>query len=119
MTLGARILVFVFLIAPLLAGAAVAQSASLSARSQAAARAMSERRFDDAAAAYRELLTALPDDAGLLTNLGMALAMGGHEAEALAPLERAVALKPESTRRGRFSAPAIWRWVTPKKQSPR
>ena len=28
-------------------------------------------------------------------NLGMALAMGGHEAEALAPLERAIALKPD------------------------
>jgi predicted Zn-dependent protease len=28
-------------------------------------------------------------------NLGMALAMGGHEADAIAPLQRAVALKPE------------------------
>ena len=38
---------------------------------------------------YRELLQPLPDEPGLLMNLGMALAMGGHEAEALAPLERA------------------------------
>ena len=30
-------------------------------------------------------------------NLGMALAMGGHEAEAVAPLERAVKLKPDLT----------------------
>jgi predicted Zn-dependent protease len=73
---------------------AVAQNASLEARGQAAARAMSERRFDDAAATYREMLKAMPDEPGLLTNLGMALAMGGHEADAIAPLERALALKP-------------------------
>jgi predicted Zn-dependent protease len=39
-------------------------------------------------------LRAVPWDAGLLMNLGMALAMGGHEAEAIAPLERAIKLKP-------------------------
>jgi tetratricopeptide (TPR) repeat protein len=37
---------------------------------------------------------AVPGDAGLLMNLGMALAMGGHEAEAIGPLERAIKLKP-------------------------
>jgi predicted Zn-dependent protease len=37
----------------------------------------------------------MPNEAGLLMNLGMALAMGGNEAEAVKPLERAVALKPE------------------------
>ncbi len=56
---------------------------------------MSEGRFDDAAAIYREMLRSLPDEPGLLMNLGMALAMGGHEAEALAPLERAIKLKPD------------------------
>jgi predicted Zn-dependent protease len=55
---------------------------------------MSAERFDDAANAYRELLRARPDDAGLLMNLGMALAMGGHERDAIAPLERAVTLNP-------------------------
>lgn len=79
-----------------LSGAATAQSDRLAARSRAAARALSERRFDEAAAIYRELLKALPNDPGLLTNLGMALAMGGHEADAVAPLERALALKPGS-----------------------
>lgn len=71
-----------------------AQSGDLPQRSQAAARAMSEGRFDEAASVYRTLLQALPDEPGLLMNLGMALAMGGHEAEAVTPLERAVALKP-------------------------
>ncbi|MGH9373219.1 MAG: tetratricopeptide repeat protein [Vicinamibacterales bacterium] len=72
-----------------------AQSADPAARSRAASQAMQEGRFDDAAAIYRELLKAIPDEPGLLMNLGMALAMGGQEGEALAPLERAIALKPD------------------------
>jgi predicted Zn-dependent protease len=56
---------------------------------------MENGRFDDAVRIYRELLKVRPEDAGLLMNLGMALAMGGHEEEALAPLARAVALKPD------------------------
>ena len=64
------------------------------AGSRAATQAMKEGRFDDAARIYRELLRPLPDDPGLLMNLGMALAMAGHEAEAIAPLERAITLKP-------------------------
>jgi predicted Zn-dependent protease len=62
-----------------------------------AARAMSEQRYDAAASAYRELLKAHPDEPGLLANLGIALAMGGHEAEAVVPLERALALNPKLT----------------------
>ncbi len=61
-------------------------------RSADAARAMSAGRFDDAARIYRDLLQAAPDEPGLLMNLGMALAMGGREAEAIAPLDRAVSL---------------------------
>jgi len=71
------------------------QSADLAERSRAATRAMQDARFDEAARLYRDLLQALPNEAGLLMNLGMALAMGGHEREALAPLERALALNPE------------------------
>ncbi len=71
-----------------------AQSGDAARRSRSAdaARAMSAGRFDAAARIYRDLLQAAPDEAGLLMNLGMALAMGGREAEAIAPLERAVAL---------------------------
>ena len=75
--------------------AARAQSADPAARSRMATRAMDEGRFDEAARIYRELLEALPNDAGLLMNLGMALAMGGREAEAVAPLERALTLKAD------------------------
>jgi predicted Zn-dependent protease len=70
------------------------QSAELAAGSKAAGQAMTDGRFDAAARIYRDLLRSLPDEPGLLMNLGMALAMGGHEAEALAPLERAIKLEP-------------------------
>lgn len=72
----------------------VQQASDLATRNRAASRAMSEGRFDEAAQKYRELLQSLPDEAGLLMNLGMALAMGGHEADAIAPLERAISLNP-------------------------
>ena len=55
---------------------------------------MQKGGFDEAARMYQELVRAVPGDAGLLMNLGMALAMGGHEAEAIGPLERAIKLKP-------------------------
>jgi predicted Zn-dependent protease len=92
MKAGAAVLVALFL--PVAFATAGAQSADLATRSREASRAMNDGRFDEAARLYRELLQALPDEAGLLMNLGMALAMGGHEAEAVAPLERALALKP-------------------------
>jgi len=75
-----------------LATSAAAQSPDPATRSRAAAAAMNDGRFEEAARIYRELLKTLPDEPGLLMNLGMALAMGGHEADAIAPLERAVAL---------------------------
>jgi tetratricopeptide (TPR) repeat protein len=70
------------------------QSPDLVPRSHAAAEAMQKGRFDEAARMYQDLVRAVPGDAGLLMNLGMALAMGGHEAEAIAPLERAIKLRP-------------------------
>ena len=63
-------------------------------KAQSAARAMDQGRFDEAARLYRELVESIPDEGGLLMNLGMALAMGGHDHEAVAVLERAVTLKP-------------------------
>jgi predicted Zn-dependent protease len=84
-----------FLLALSLSVQANPQSAELATRSREATHAMEAGRFDDAARIYRDLLKALPEEPGLLMNLGMALAMGGHENEALAPLERAIALKPD------------------------
>jgi tetratricopeptide (TPR) repeat protein len=84
----------VLLLVLLMSGPVSAQSNDLAERSRAATRAMEQGRFDEAVRIYRDLLQALPNEAGLLMNLGMALAMGGHEREALAPLEQAVALNP-------------------------
>ena len=77
----------------LLSGVAAAQPspAELAARGRAAAAAMGQGRFEEAATIYGELLKQLPDEPGLLMNYGMALAMAGREADAIPPLERAVA----------------------------
>ena len=85
----------IVLLALLLIAAPAGQSSDLALRSKAGARALEEGRFDEAARIYRELLKVRPDDAGLLMNLGMALAMGGQESEALPPLQRAIALNPQ------------------------
>jgi tetratricopeptide (TPR) repeat protein len=71
--------------------AAAAQRDDPLARASAA---MAAGRFEEAAAIYRELLRRLPGEAGLLMNLGMALAMGGDEAAAIDPLEAAVKKNP-------------------------
>ena len=68
-----------------------------SSAANAAARAMSEHRYDEAAGIYSGLLKAHPDEPGLLANFGIALALGGHEADAVAPLERALVLNPKLT----------------------
>jgi tetratricopeptide (TPR) repeat protein len=79
----------------MLSATAAGQAPDLAERSRVAAAAMNDGRFDEAARIYRELLTVLPEEAGLLMNLGMALAMDGREKEAVAPLERAVTLNPK------------------------
>jgi predicted Zn-dependent protease len=55
---------------------------------------MAAQRFDEAAGIYEGLVTARPGDAGLLLNLGMARYMAGHREQAIAPLQKAVKLKP-------------------------
>jgi len=83
------------LLATLCCSAVVAgQTADLATRSREASRAMEAGKFEDAARMYRDLLQTVPDEPGLLMNLGMALAMGGREGEAIAPLEKAIALNP-------------------------
>ncbi len=88
---------------------------SAEARAREAARAMSEQRYDVAATAYRELLKTHPDDPGLLANLGMALAMGGHPAEAVPQLERAVSLNPKLTNARMFLGSSYLAIDQPKK----
>jgi tetratricopeptide (TPR) repeat protein len=77
-----------------LAATAAAQSAEMAARANQAKQAMAADRFDEAAAIYREILKSLPDEPGILMNLGMALAMSGQSKEAIQPLSRALELQP-------------------------
>jgi spermidine synthase len=55
---------------------------------------LEERRFDEAAAEFREALKQRPDSPDANRNLGTALAASGHTEEALRYLERAVTLAP-------------------------
>ena len=57
---------------------AVQLGVELAARANQAKQAMAADRFDEAAAIYREILQKLPDEPGILMNLGMALAMAGR-----------------------------------------
>ena len=85
-------------LALVVAATPVAQSANATAaRRTAAQQAMNERRFDDAAGIYRELLNASPDDPATLMALGAALVQGRHPDQAVAPLEHAVQLNPDLT----------------------
>jgi tetratricopeptide (TPR) repeat protein len=66
--------------------------AALAERGKAA---MAAGRFGEAAGLYAEIVRALPDEPGMLLNLGMALCMAGRPAEAVAPLEAALKQRPD------------------------
>lgn len=79
---------------------AVAVSASppsddLAVKARRGKEAMVSSRFDEAAALYAEITRALPDEPGMLLNLGMALSMAGRPREAVPPLEAALKLRPD------------------------
>ena len=69
---------------------------AFAARSQRGKELMAAGRYADAAAVYRELVQALPGNAGLVLNLGMALHLAGQDRAALPHLESAHRLLPES-----------------------
>lgn len=81
----------------MLAATARAQSADLAARANQAKQAMAADRFDEAAAIYREILQKMPEEPGIMMNLGMALAMAGRPRDAIQPLSRALELRPTLT----------------------
>ncbi len=81
-----------------LACAALAASPSpddLAATARRGREAMAAGRFDEAAALYTEITRALPDEPGVLLNLGMALSMAGRPREAVPRLEAALRLRPD------------------------
>jgi tetratricopeptide (TPR) repeat protein len=65
-------------------------SAELAAQARRGQDAMSAGRFEEAARIYGELVEAVPGEAGLRLNLGMALSMAGRPREALPHLEAAL-----------------------------
>src|SRR3982074_3233176 len=71
-----------------------AQSDELTLKSQHAKDLMAEGKFADAIPLYRELNQAVPNNPGLMLNLGMALQMAGKKREAISELEAAVKLDP-------------------------
>ena len=74
---------------------APAQSDDLAAKSQRAKEFMAQGRFAEAIPIYRELNQAVPNNPGLLLNLGMALHMAGDERKSITQLEGAVKLDPK------------------------
>jgi predicted Zn-dependent protease len=65
-------------------------------RSRAGKDLMAAGRYAEAAVVYRELVKALPGNAGLLVNHGMALHLSGKDQDAIPPLEAALRLDPAS-----------------------
>jgi len=84
-----------FCLAGLLAPAnGFAQSDDLAAKSRRAKEFMAEGKFSEAIPLYRELNQSVPNNPGLLLNLGMALHMAGDERKSIPQLEAAVKLDP-------------------------
>jgi tetratricopeptide (TPR) repeat protein len=73
---------------------ASAQSPELAAKAQRGKQAMAEGNFDLAAQLYAELAEAVPDNPGLLLNLGMAKHLAGRDREAVPHLQAALKIDP-------------------------
>ena len=95
-----------------------AQSPALIEKSQHGMELMAAGKFEDAIPVYRELSHAVPDNPGLLLNLGMALHLAGHSRQALAPLERALKLDASTLPAWLFLGSAFLRVSEPAKAIP-
>ena len=73
-----------------------AQSSKLAEQSNRARELMASGQFEQAIPIYRELVQAVPGNAGLITNLGVAYHMAGHEQEAVTQLTHALKLDPHN-----------------------
>jgi len=69
-----------------------AQSQELGEKSERGRTLMAAGKFAEAVPIYRELSQAVPNNPGLLLNLGMALHLAGHSRQAIGPLESAIKL---------------------------
>jgi tetratricopeptide (TPR) repeat protein len=73
-----------------------AQSSRLAEQSIQARDLMASGRYEEAIPIYRALVEAVPRNAGLITNLGLAYHMAGHEQEAVTQFTRALKLEPRN-----------------------
>ena len=71
------------------------QTDDLTAQAQQGKEAMAAGRFDDAVTHYAAIVQALPNEAGMRLNLGMALSMAGRPREAVPQLQAALKLRPD------------------------
>ena len=71
-----------------------AQQAALAEKAALAKSYLASERFAEAAKIYGELAQALPGNAGLLLNHGMALHLAGEDRAAIAPLQATLKLNP-------------------------
>jgi len=83
----------VVLLGPSLLG----QSPDLEEKSHRAKDLMAGQQFEQAIPIYRELVRALPNNPGLVMNLGLALDYSGHKREALGQFEKVLQLDPANS----------------------
>jgi predicted Zn-dependent protease len=69
-----------------------AQSQEQIEKAEQGKRLMAEGKFEEAIPVYRQLSQSVPNNPGLLLNLGMALQLAGHSRQAIAPLQSAIKL---------------------------
>ena len=84
-----------WLLVVLAAGVATAQEPGWTAKAQQAKEAMSGGHFEVAAARYRELTQAFPDNPGLAMNLGLALHSASRYEEAVQQFQKALRMQPK------------------------
>jgi len=72
----------------------LAQSADLALKSHRAKELLEAGKAEEAIPIYRELVRALPNNPGLMMNLGLALDMAGHKREAVREFEKVLKLDP-------------------------
>jgi predicted Zn-dependent protease len=73
----------------------LAQSADLALKSHRAKELLEAGKAEEAIPIYRELVRALPNNPGLMMNLGLALDMAGHKREAVREFEKVLKLDPQ------------------------
>lgn len=75
--------------------AALLAAQDLTELSRMGKQAMAERRYADAAAIYEKMTAAMPDNAGLRLNMGLALFSSGDFSGSVAALEKCTRLDPK------------------------